>query len=56
MSGCQTRELVNVLNRLIDDSSISPNSKPMHTLFETVVARFKEALDNDIYIPIYPKT
>lgn len=56
MSGCQTRGLVNVLKRLIDEYSISPNSKPMHSVLEIVVTRLKDSLENDVYVPIYAKS
>lgn len=56
MSGSQTRGLVNALNRLIDEYSISPTSKPMHSVMETVLTRFRDTLENDIYVPIYAKS
>ncbi len=56
MSGSQTRGLVNALNRLIDEYAISPNSKPMHSLMETIINRLKESVENDIYVPIYAKS
>jgi len=56
MSGSQTRKLVNVIYRLVHEWSVSPNSKSMHTLLSTVVTKFNDAVSNDVFTPIYPKT
>jgi hypothetical protein len=55
ISVSQTRKLVNVVKRVIKDWSIGANSKAIHSLLTCTIHKFKDAVDNDVFIPIFPK-
>lgn len=56
VSSKQTLSLVTLMRRLIRDyPSMKPKSKFMRTLFLAVVDKMKDAVDNDVFIPIFPK-
>lgn len=56
ISSTQTMALRNLLRRLIRDyPSLKPKSKFMPTLFISVLDKMKDAVDNDVFIPIFPK-
>jgi GC-rich sequence DNA-binding factor len=56
MSASQTKRLVNVIRRCIDEWSVVPTCKSMQSLMSTIVTKFKDAVDNDVFIPLFPKT
>lgn len=56
ISSSQTLKIVEVLGRLSRDyPSMRPTSKYTRTLFLTVIDKMKAALENDVFIPIFPK-
>ncbi|CAL8099261.1 unnamed protein product [Orchesella dallaii] len=55
MSDRQTRSLVNVLYKIIDEWTAGASSKHMHSILTTVISKFKNAVDTDVFIPIFPK-
>uniref|UniRef100_A0A6B2EHK5 Putative transcriptional regulator binding to the gc-rich sequence n=1 Tax=Phlebotomus kandelakii TaxID=1109342 RepID=A0A6B2EHK5_9DIPT len=56
MSTSQTLRLVGLINRLYHDyPSLRPCSKPLITLFNAILEKIKASLDNDVFIPIFPK-
>lgn len=56
LSSSQTLRLVNLLRRLIRDyPSLKPTSKYMRALFNGILDKMKFSLDNDVFIPIFPK-
>lgn len=56
VSSKQTLALVNLMRRLIRDyPSMKPKSKFVRTLFTAVVDKMKDSIDNDVFIPIFPK-
>lgn len=56
VSSTQTLALINLVRRLIRDyPSLKPKSKYMRTLFTAVMDKMKDAVDNDVFIPIFPK-
>ncbi|ODN06382.1 PAX3- and PAX7-binding protein 1 [Orchesella cincta] len=56
MSDRQTRSLVNVLYKIIDEWTAGASSKHMHSILTTVISKFKNAVDTDVFIPIFPKS
>lgn len=58
MSLCQTVCLTNVCHRLKDDYSIfeGEHSKPVKAFIDVVVSRMRSCVDEDIFIPLYPKS
>lgn len=56
LSTSQTLKLVGLIRRLgCDYPSLKPTSKYMRTLFLTILDKMKLSLDNDVFIPIFPK-
>lgn len=56
VSSTQTLKLVNLLRRLHRDyPSLKPKSKYMRTLFTAILDKIKLSVDNDVFIPIFPK-
>lgn len=56
MSSSQTLCLVSLVTKLLQDyPTLGPNSKVLTLLINNIVNKMKDAVDNDVYIPIYPK-
>ncbi|KAK9498494.1 hypothetical protein O3M35_003118 [Rhynocoris fuscipes] len=56
LSSTQTVSLVGLVTKLIQDyPSITPTSKFLINLINTVLTKMKEAVENDVFIPIYPQ-
>ncbi|XP_059612366.1 PAX3- and PAX7-binding protein 1 isoform X2 [Phlebotomus argentipes] len=56
MSTSQTLRLVGFINRLYQEyPSLRPCSKPLTTMFNAILEKIKASLDNDVFIPIFPK-
>lgn len=56
VSSTQTLRLVNLLRRLIRDyPSLKPTSKFMRAMFTAILDKMKLSLENDVFIPIFPK-
>uniref|UniRef100_A0A1L8DHS0 Putative transcriptional regulator binding to the gc-rich sequence n=1 Tax=Nyssomyia neivai TaxID=330878 RepID=A0A1L8DHS0_9DIPT len=56
MSTSQTLRLVGLINRLYHEyPSLRPCSKTLIALFNSILEKIKISLDNDVFIPIFPK-
>ena len=56
LSTSQTLKLVGVIGRLGREyPSLKPSSKYLRTLFITILDKMKLSLENDVFIPIFPK-
>lgn len=56
MSTSQTLRLVGLINRLIRDyPNLNETSKQLETLFNAIFEKIKAAVENDVFIPIFPK-
>ncbi|XP_066999451.2 PAX3- and PAX7-binding protein 1 isoform X2 [Anabrus simplex] len=56
LSTLQTLRLVGLLNKLLQEyPTLGSESKPLLSLMTTVVDKMKATVENDIYIPIYPR-
>ncbi|XP_012277672.1 PAX3- and PAX7-binding protein 1 [Orussus abietinus] len=56
MSTSQTLRLVGTINRLIRDyPNLTDSSKPLELLFNAILEKAKSAVENDVFIPIFPK-
>ncbi|KAI4483442.1 hypothetical protein M0802_013384 [Mischocyttarus mexicanus] len=56
MSTSQTLRLVGTVNRLIRDyPNLNDTSKPLESLFNSILEKVKSAVENDVFIPIFPK-
>lgn len=56
LSSSQTLKLIGVLSRYIRRfPSLGPESKPLQNLFNAILHKLKQCLENDIFIPIIPK-
>lgn len=56
MSTSQTLRLVGTVNRLIREyPNLNDTSKPLETLFNAILEKIKSAVENDVFIPIFPK-
>lgn len=56
LSTTQTLRLVGLVGRLGRDyPTLRPTSKPLKTLFTSILDKMKLALENDVFIPISPK-
>ncbi|KAL5009833.1 hypothetical protein ScPMuIL_012138 [Solemya velum] len=56
MSTTQTVRLVNLLHKLIKDyPTVHANSKNTQILLNRIVQRMKKTLDDDVFMPLYPK-
>lgn len=56
LSSSQTLKIVELMGRLGRDyPSMRPTSKYTRTLFLTILDKMKAALENDVFIPIFPK-
>ncbi|RLU25106.1 hypothetical protein DMN91_003198 [Ooceraea biroi] len=56
MSTSQTLRLVGTINRLIKEyPNLNDTSKQLETLFNAILDKIKAAVENDVFIPIFPK-
>lgn len=56
MSTSQTLRLVGTINRLIKEyPNLNDKSKQLETLFNAILDKIKAAVENDVFIPIFPK-
>lgn len=56
MSTSQTLRLVGTVNRLIREyPNLNETSKPLEALFNAILEKIKSAVENDVFIPIFPK-
>lgn len=56
MSTSQTLRLVGTVSRLIKDNpTLNETSKPLEKLFNTILDKIRSAVENDVFIPIFPK-
>lgn len=56
LSTTQTLKLVGLIRRVERDyPSVHPSSKYTKTLFIAILDKMKNAMDNDVFIPIFPK-
>ena len=56
MSTSQTLRLVGTVSRLIRDyPNLNEQSKSLEKLFNTILEKIKSAVENDVFIPIFPK-
>ncbi|KAK7107892.1 PAX3- and PAX7-binding protein 1-like isoform X2 [Littorina saxatilis] len=55
LSTTQTSRLVNLSQRIFKDyPTVSLKSKPTQAFLQAVVTRIKKALDDDVFMPLYP--
>lgn len=56
LSTTQTLRLVRLINRLCKDyPSLRRTCKQLRTLFQAILDKLKLAIDNDVFIPVFPK-
>lgn len=56
MSTSQTLRLVGTISRLIKEyPNLNDTSKQLEKLFNTILDKIKAAVENDVFIPIFPK-
>lgn len=56
MSTSQSVALVNVVTKLLQDyPTLGPTSKLFTLLINNIVEKMKDAVNNDVFIPIYPR-
>lgn len=56
MSNSQSVALVNVVTKLLQDyPTLGPSSKAFTLLINNIANKMREAVDNDVFIPIYPR-
>ncbi|XP_037729184.1 PAX3- and PAX7-binding protein 1 isoform X1 [Drosophila subpulchrella] len=55
LSTTQTLRLVGFINRLGREFPLSGTNKQLNKLFESIMDRMRLALENDVFIPIFPK-
>ncbi|XP_055641850.1 PAX3- and PAX7-binding protein 1 isoform X2 [Toxorhynchites rutilus septentrionalis] len=56
LSTTQTLKLVRLINRLSRDyPSLRRTCKQLRTLFQAILDKLKLAIDNDVFIPVFPK-
>ncbi|KAK4319562.1 hypothetical protein Pmani_009505 [Petrolisthes manimaculis] len=56
LSHSQTVRLVNLVRHYAETyPTLSPSSKPLQNLTHAIIAKIKDAIDNDIFIPMFPK-
>lgn len=56
LSHSQTVRLVNLVRHYAEAyPTLSPSSKPLQNLTHAIIAKIKDAIDNDIFIPMFPK-
>lgn len=55
MSTTETLRLIGQIKRIGSDYPIHPASKNIQTLFASILDKMKSSVDNDVFIPIFPK-
>ncbi|XP_035897334.1 PAX3- and PAX7-binding protein 1 isoform X2 [Anopheles stephensi] len=56
LSTTQTFRLVRLLKRFVRDyPSLKGTCKPLRVLFQAILDKLKQSIDNDVFIPIFPK-
>ena len=56
LSHTQTVRLVNLVRHYaVAYPSLSPSSKPLRELTHAIINKIRDAIDNDIFIPMFPK-
>ncbi|EDV91346.1 PAX3- and PAX7-binding protein 1 isoform X1 [Drosophila grimshawi] len=55
LSTTQTLRLVGFINRLGREFPLNSSNKQLKKLFESILERMRLALENDVFIPIFPK-
>lgn len=56
LSSSQTLKLIKLIRRLEPDyPSLQPTSKYARTLFISILDKMRDTMDNDVFIPIFPK-
>lgn len=56
MSTSQTLRLVGTIRRLVMDyPNLNETSKQLELLFNAILDKIKSAVENDVFIPIFPK-
>ncbi|ALC46916.1 CG1965 [Drosophila busckii] len=55
LSTTQTLRLVGFINRLSRELPLNGSNKQLRKLFESILDRMRLALENDVFIPIFPK-
>ncbi|XP_053632244.1 PAX3- and PAX7-binding protein 1 [Cherax quadricarinatus] len=56
LSHVQTVRLVNMVRHYAEAyPSLGPSSKPLKDLTHAIIAKIRDAIDNDIFIPMFPK-
>lgn len=55
MSTTETLRLIGQIKRIGSDYPIHPTSKNIQTLFASILDKMKMSVDNDVFIPIFPK-
>lgn len=56
LSHTQTVRLVNLVRHYAEAyPSLSPSSKPLRDLTHAIINKIRDAIDNDIFIPMFPK-
>lgn len=57
LSSSQTLKFTKLVSKLVNDySTVNYKSANTRMLFEAVVARLKKSIDNDVFVPLFPKT
>ncbi|ESO92141.1 hypothetical protein LOTGIDRAFT_190915 [Lottia gigantea] len=57
LSTSQTSRLVNLIQKLIKDyPTVSANNKNTQNLLKCIADRMKKCLDDDVFMPLYPKS
>lgn len=55
ISTTETQQLVAVVRNIIDYPFIAPKSKLFTQLISTIIDKMKQAVENDVFIPMFPK-
>ncbi|XP_070568099.1 PAX3- and PAX7-binding protein 1-like [Ptychodera flava] len=57
MSSTQTHRLVEFIHKIADDyPTVSADNKHTQNLLKAIVDRMRKTLDDDVYVPLFPKT
>lgn len=57
MSSSQTHRLVDCIQKLAEDyPTVSSSNKNTQALLQAIVARMRKTLDDDVYVPLFPKS
>ncbi|XP_013112939.2 PAX3- and PAX7-binding protein 1 isoform X2 [Stomoxys calcitrans] len=55
LSTSQTLRLIGFINRMGRDYPLKENAKTLQQLFKAILEKMKTSLENDVFIPIFPK-